>query len=73
MPRIEISHEDDRRYRPALVTSSEPGVVLTRAEVVHRVLVEWAAGETGESGESGEKWRKRHNLPYLSIRGPILS
>lgn len=40
MPRIEISHEDAADIA-RLCYLLEPGVVLTRAEVVHRVLVEW--------------------------------
>jgi len=42
------THAADWRYltrtppiSPGSVTSSRPGVVLTRAEVVHRVLAEW--------------------------------
>ena len=40
MPRIETSHEDAAEIA-RLCYLLEPGVVLTRAEVVHRVLVEW--------------------------------
>ena len=40
MPRIEISYEDAADIA-RLCYLLEPGVVLTRAEVVHRVLVEW--------------------------------
>jgi hypothetical protein len=40
MPRIEISHEDAADIA-RLCYLLEPGVVLTRAEVVHQILVEW--------------------------------
>ena len=40
MPRIEISHEDAADIA-RLCYLLEPGVVLTRAEAVHQVLVEW--------------------------------
>jgi hypothetical protein len=45
MPRIEISHEDAADIA-RLCYLLEPGVVLTRAEVVHRVLAEWRAAKT---------------------------
>ncbi|MFA5563615.1 MAG: hypothetical protein WDA32_05440 [Candidatus Caldatribacteriota bacterium] len=40
MPRIEVTSEDAADIA-RLCYLLEPGVVLTRAEVVHRVLVEW--------------------------------
>lgn len=40
MPRIEVSHEDAAEIA-RLCYLLKPGEVLTRAEVVHRVLKEW--------------------------------
>ena len=40
MPRIEVTSEDAADIA-RLCYLLEPGVVLTRAEVVHRVLAEW--------------------------------
>jgi hypothetical protein len=40
MPRIEVTSEDAAEIA-RLCYLLEPGVVLTRAEAVHRVLVEW--------------------------------
>jgi len=67
MPRIEISHEDAADIA-RLCYLLEPGVVLTRAEVVHRVLVEWRQAKLAKVAKVA-KVAKRHNLPYLSIRG----
>jgi hypothetical protein len=40
MPRIEVTSEDAAEIA-RLCYLLEPGVVLTRAEAVHRVLLEW--------------------------------
>ena len=40
MPRIDVSSEDAAEIARSCYLL-EPGVVLTRAEVVHQVLVEW--------------------------------
>lgn len=40
MPRIEVTHEDAAEIA-RLCYLLEPGAILTRAEAVHRVLVEW--------------------------------
>ena len=40
MPRIEVTSEDAADIA-RLCYLLEPGVVLTRAEVVHRILAEW--------------------------------
>ncbi|HRD26638.1 MAG TPA: hypothetical protein PLA39_10235, partial [Methanoculleus sp.] len=50
MPRIEISHEDAAEIA-RLCYLLKPGEVLTRAEVVHRVLKEWRAAKTANVAE----------------------
>ena len=40
MPRIEVTSEDAAEIA-RLCYLLKPGVVLTRAEVVHQILVEW--------------------------------
>lgn len=45
MPRIEVTSEDAAEIA-RLCYLLEPGEVLTRAEVVHRVLKEWRAAKT---------------------------
>ena len=40
MPRIEVTSEDAAEIA-RLCYLLEPGVVLTRAEAVHQILVEW--------------------------------
>lgn len=47
MPRIEITHEDAAEIA-RLCYLLKPGEVLTRAEVVHRVLKGWRAAKTEE-------------------------
>ena len=50
MPRIEISHEDAAEIA-RLCYLLEPGVVLTRAEAVHRVLVEWRQAKLAKAAK----------------------
>ena len=47
MPRIEVTHEDAAEIA-RLCYLLEPGEVLTRAEVVHRVLKGWRAAKAAE-------------------------
>lgn len=50
MPRIEVTHEDAAEIA-RLCYLLEPGEVLTRAEVVHRVLAEWRAAKLAKVAE----------------------
>jgi len=47
MPRIEVTSEDAAEIA-RLCYLLKPGEVLTRAEVVHRVLKGWRAAKTAE-------------------------
>ena len=50
MPRIDISPEDAAEIA-RLCYLLKPGEVLTRAEVVHRVLKDWRAAKTAEAAK----------------------
>ena len=50
MPRIEVTHEVAAEIA-RLCYLLEPGEVLTRAEVVHRVLKEWRAAKLAKVAE----------------------
>ena len=50
MPRIDISPEDAAEIA-RLCYLLRPGEVLTRAEVVHRVLKDWRAAKTAEAAK----------------------
>ena len=50
MPRIEVTSEDAAEIA-RLCYLLEPGMVLTRAEVVHQILVEWRQAKLAKVAE----------------------